>query len=380
MGLLLHMATSSNEKTILDDYAKLSLNDDEDEGLIIQEIPKNNKVIDYYLCLVGCFLNQKKVNFGAMRDTLSSIWRPVKGVFMEETNNPNVLLFKFFHKLDVQRVLDDEPWTFNQQVLPVKRLEGTDQLSSIQLTDLYIWIQVYDLPIVFNSEYILKSVGDYVGTFRASDPKKFQSLSRSYLRIQVAIDVRKHLKSKMRIKKKGGEWQWIHFKYERLPSFCFFCGIIGHSEKFCELLFDNLDKREERKFDSTLRAPIRKQQAGSPNQWLRGEDGDMLNMAMLENSERMSEEGDVSGLQHDKRRDLRNPQQENNQELNKEGKEAMIKEGDIALLKEGIILGSNDGIVISKQKRARITDKEVHVQDIGPASDMDIKPNRIKKT
>lgn len=53
-----------------------------------------------------------------------------EGGFMEETNTPNMFLFRFFHKLDMLRVLDDGPWTFNQQVL-VKRLEETDQLSSM---------------------------------------------------------------------------------------------------------------------------------------------------------------------------------------------------------------------------------------------------------
>lgn len=26
---------------------------------------------------------------------------------------------------------------------------------------------------------------------------------------------------------------WIEFKYEQLPLFCFYCGIIGHNEKLC---------------------------------------------------------------------------------------------------------------------------------------------------
>lgn len=191
-----------------------------------------------------------------MQDTLTSIWRPVKGVFMEATSFPNVFIFKFFHELDIQRVLDDGPWTFNQQVLLVKKLAAVDQLANIKLTELYIWIQVYDLPIGFNSDSILQSIGKYVRKFVASDPKNFQSLWRNFLRIKVAIDVRRPLRSQMRIKKSGDEWLWIKFKYERLPSFCFYCGIIGHSDKFCEALFDNPTQREVHNYDSSLRAPI----------------------------------------------------------------------------------------------------------------------------
>lgn len=64
-----------------------------------------------------------------------------------------VFVFKFFHDLDVQSVLDDGPWIFNRQVLLVKKLDDDNQLHNIKMVDLFIWIQVSDLPIDFNSEY-----------------------------------------------------------------------------------------------------------------------------------------------------------------------------------------------------------------------------------
>ena len=27
---------------------------------------------------------------------------------------------------------------------------------------------------------------------------------------------------------------WVHYKYERLPTFCFLCGIMGHDDKHCQ--------------------------------------------------------------------------------------------------------------------------------------------------
>lgn len=59
---------------------------------------------------------------------------------MEETIIPNLFLFKLFHELDMQRVLDDGPWTFNNQALMIKRLEMGEQLSEVKLKELYMWI------------------------------------------------------------------------------------------------------------------------------------------------------------------------------------------------------------------------------------------------
>lgn len=266
----------SSMQTIEEDYANMSLHDEGDEGdegLILEEANVEIATTDLPFCLVGSFLTNRKINFQAMQDTLSSIWRPVKGVYMEETNIPNLFMFKFFHELDVQRVLNDGPWTFNNQALMVKRLELGERLSDIKLSELYIWVQVYELPVGFNSEFILKSIGNYIGNYIQSDPKNFQSIWRQCLRIKVALNVFKPLKSQMRIKKSGGDWMWIKFKYERLPSFCFYCGIIGHSEKFCEALFDKPGEKESRRYDASLRAAVKNQSSIRKNQWLRSSDG-----------------------------------------------------------------------------------------------------------
>ena len=31
-----------------------------------------------------------------------------------------------------------------------------------------------------------------------------------------------------------GDKFWVHYKYERLPTFCFLCGIMGHDDKHCQ--------------------------------------------------------------------------------------------------------------------------------------------------
>lgn len=42
------------------------------------------------------------------------------------------------------------------------------------------------------------------------------------------------MKSKIHLKIGGEGGTWITFRYERLMTFFFLCGIIGHDEKFCK--------------------------------------------------------------------------------------------------------------------------------------------------
>ena len=74
------------------------------------------------------------------------------------------------------------------------------------------------------------------------------------MQIQVSIDVRHALKRTMKVKKEGGEWFWVNFRYERLPTFCFICWVLGHADSTCNLLFENPDGFTERAYGIWIRA------------------------------------------------------------------------------------------------------------------------------
>lgn len=121
----------------------------------------------------------------------------------------------------------------------------------------------------FRVDSVYRSIGDFIGTFIQSDPTDIATSGRNFLRIKVALYVQKPIKRRMKIRRSGGDWLWIHFKYERLPNFCFFCGIIGHSDKFCDKLFDRSSFSAERPYGSHLRAQIGRQQLHLGAPWLR---------------------------------------------------------------------------------------------------------------
>lgn len=89
------------------------------------------------------------------------------------------------------------------------------------------------------------------------------------MRIRVSIDVRKPLKHRMKLKKEGGEWIWIDFKYERLNIFCFICGLLGHTEKQCSKLYDCPSSEIVKVYGHWLKAPSRRSLMNSGEKWLR---------------------------------------------------------------------------------------------------------------
>nr|GLL41721.1 uncharacterized protein LOC109189671 [Ipomoea trifida] len=103
----------------------------------------------------------------------------------------------------------------------------------VDLEHAAFWIQVHGLSAGFRSESVLQAIGGFIGRFVKSDERNFDGSLRVFFRIRVEVDVSKPLKKGMKFKKDNGEWFSIEFRYERLPTFCFVCGILGHGDRFC---------------------------------------------------------------------------------------------------------------------------------------------------
>nr|GLL21695.1 uncharacterized protein LOC109184755 [Ipomoea trifida]GME04864.1 uncharacterized protein LOC109184755 [Ipomoea batatas]GME17380.1 uncharacterized protein LOC109184755 [Ipomoea batatas] len=62
----------------------------------------------------------------------------------------------------------------------------------------------------------------------------------------------------MRLKRDNGAWVVVDFRYERLPTFCFFCGVLGHGDKYCHKVLRGVDPALEMPYGSWLRAGMRR--------------------------------------------------------------------------------------------------------------------------
>lgn len=100
-----------------------------------------------------------------------------------------------------------------------KKVATGEPLGSIPLNHVSFWVQVHELPVGFMSTTVGKHLGNYIGEFQEYDPNNASGHRRSYMQIKVIIDVRKPLKKEQKVKKLGGEWRNMKFKYEKLGVF-----------------------------------------------------------------------------------------------------------------------------------------------------------------
>lgn len=75
-------------------------------------------------------------------------------------------------------------------------------------------------------------IGNMIGTARDVLLVEPGGKEDRHLKIQVELDLTKPLIRGTMLKFKNIEC-WVDFKYETLPTFCFYCGHLGHTEKLC---------------------------------------------------------------------------------------------------------------------------------------------------
>ena len=73
----------------------------------------------------------------------------------------------------------------------------------------------------------------------------------------------KPLRRGSKIKGPDGEVVWVDFKYERLISFCFRCGILGHEAKTCEQ--PRGTEEQENQYGEWMKAGFRRLEEPSKN-------------------------------------------------------------------------------------------------------------------
>ncbi|XP_026457315.1 uncharacterized protein LOC113358023 [Papaver somniferum] len=164
-----------------------------------------------------------------LNNVLTKAWKPTGTVVITDLGdgyyNAN---FQFLR--DLEAMLQGTPWSIKEDFMLIERCKEDSLLKDYDFKYVCFWIHVYGLPFsMLNPSKVLniiQNIGkpDPIDTTMAAKWGK-------YTRVRVQLDITKPLPKDMIITLKSKKKITIHFRYEKLPRMCFFCGFFGHVKK-----------------------------------------------------------------------------------------------------------------------------------------------------
>ena len=141
--------------------------------------------------------------------------------------------FKFSMESQLNWVINNGPWSFDNHILLLRRWEKGMTVFSVKFLTVSIWVQVWGLPFDLIKEEVGRDIGKGIGRVIDVDSKAIASDQARFLRIRVEMPLDKPIRRWAPILSPEGDKVWVAFQYECLVGLCFRCGLLGHEAKAC---------------------------------------------------------------------------------------------------------------------------------------------------
>ena len=125
-------------------------------------------------------------------------------------------------------MLKGGPWSFDNQLLMLKKWQKGTIASNVKLDYASLWIQIWGALFDMVSPQVATKVGSRLGVMEDIERRRKQDVPIYFMRVRVAMPILKPLRRGGFIMDSDGECTWVNFKYEKLPIFSHFYGLLEH--------------------------------------------------------------------------------------------------------------------------------------------------------
>ncbi|KAK5802554.1 hypothetical protein PVK06_030156 [Gossypium arboreum] len=248
-----------NDKIISTDeinelLGKLKFLEEESIQIMSTKGGKNNQRFESWA--VGKIMAMEHLNREVMYKVFRSLWYTKEEVHFVALKEGAVIV-KFSCLEDRSQILNNMPWLFDKCLFSMAPFVKGKNIASYEFWLSPFWLRVYNIPIEVMDRQLALDVGNAIGELMAIDWKDRNGAWTEFMRLKVKIDISKPLRRVMKFASEdGGEMIGV-IKYERLPNFCYMCGMIGHNTKKCQNSTEGVGINDSNlHYGSWIRVPI----------------------------------------------------------------------------------------------------------------------------
>ena len=201
-------------------WNSLTLSECEGSNFRIKKDQAKNEFV-----IAAKFFTKRALNIDTIAETFTPIWRSKNG-FKIKKESSHMVLFMFDDKNEMEKVMAAEPWSFDKRLMVLQRYGKEKDLGDTEFNKVTFWVQVHDLPIRFRTRKIAEQLSEAIGKVNIGIDDA-ETEGDNFLRVRVTMDISQPLCRGRVILLDSGKDLWVPFKYERLPSLCFWCVKFG---------------------------------------------------------------------------------------------------------------------------------------------------------
>ncbi|KAK9229667.1 hypothetical protein WN944_022631 [Citrus x changshan-huyou] len=219
-----------------------------------------------------------------LRAAMQQVWRSVKEVKVESMGE-NIFIFKFASEGEKKRIIHGGPWHFNNWLMVLTEPTGVGDIKQQTFTHTSFRVQIHNAPIMCMDKDIMKEIGQKIGKVEEVETDETWECLGSFARVRISIDITQPLKKRLLLKLEDERRISLRVAYEKLPEFCFCCGLIGHQYKEC--LDYGGQSKEELAYGAWMKALTRMEKAKQKINYDHGIGRQKSSSVTLENQEQL---------------------------------------------------------------------------------------------
>ncbi|CAN6272978.1 unnamed protein product [Urochloa humidicola] len=187
--------------------------------------------------VLGKVISPSTLHVNTIQATMRPAWGNPFGLKIRSIGErgDNLFVAEFGNKVDMERALAGTPWIAGKHAVILKEYDDKLKPSEICFDRMDIWVRILNLPLGWMNQHRGIRAMRLLGEVKKMDVDDDGKASGAFLRARVAIEIGKPVKRGVLLRMtRDGEPEWFNVQYEKLPFFCFSCGLLGHGRLECE--------------------------------------------------------------------------------------------------------------------------------------------------
>lgn len=202
--------------------------------------------------LIGKVLSPSITHIQSIRAAMKPAWGNPRGLKCRPVAD-NIFIADFANKGDMERALEGTPWMVGRHAVLLQELDPRIRPSDVRFDTMLIWVRILNLPFEWMNNTKGLKIAKLIDKNCKLDVDENGDADGCFLRVRADIPIAKPLRRWVTTTKNKAECRF-DLQYEKLPFYCFSCGLIGHGDLECNAPADR-DERGKLPFDRVLRAP-----------------------------------------------------------------------------------------------------------------------------